>query len=77
MPKLKRSDFKIFYVSGDGNCGPRAISVGIYGTEDYHQSVRSDVYKYMLDDYTKRGGVAKAKDTEDQTKMIADYEDKI
>ena len=44
-------------VDGDGNCGPRAIGVGVYGREEEHSRVRREVYNYMIDDYSSRGGV--------------------
>ena len=51
MSELKARDFKIHIVPGDGNCGPRAISVGIYGTQEHHGEIRQLTYEYMLKDY--------------------------
>jgi len=37
--KLKKEEFLIHKIKGDGNCGPRAIGVGRYGKERYHKEV--------------------------------------
>ena len=58
--KLKKEEFLIHKIKGDGNCGPRAIGVGIYGKESMHKEVRQSVFNYMIEDYEKR--VAKIKD---------------
>ena len=41
MATLRKQDFKIYVTYGDGNCGPRSISMGLTGSEDRHASVRS------------------------------------
>ena len=41
MSTLQRQDFKIYVTYGDGNCGPRSISMGLTGSEDSHAAVRS------------------------------------
>ena len=40
------------YVSADGNCFYRAISYGLYGTDDFHLNVRVAVVLEMLDNLT-------------------------
>ena len=39
--------FKFKDVNGDGNCGYRAIANQLLGNEEYHNIIRTDVYKYL------------------------------
>ena len=43
MEKLRliRDDFKVYIVEGDGNCGPRVLSIALFGTQDNHMTVRT------------------------------------
>jgi len=36
-----------FEITGDGNCGPRALSAMLYGAEDSHTNVRMKVIEWM------------------------------
>ena len=42
-----REWFKFKDVIGDGNCGYRAIANQLFGNENYHNIIRSDVYNYL------------------------------
>ena len=49
-----KSQYEIVSIRGDGNCLYRAISYGIYNTEDYHIQIRLGVIDYLTthwDDY--------------------------
>ena len=40
-------------VRGDGNCLFRAISLGIYGTEEYHIAIRLGTVNYIADHWDR------------------------
>ena len=42
-----REWFKFKDVLRDGNCGNRSIANQLFGNENYHNIIRSDVYNYL------------------------------
>ena len=46
-----RGDFEKHVMGGDGNCGFRALSFLLYGTEDRHGEVRAMVCQFLKDNF--------------------------
>lgn len=45
---FQREKYSFVSILKDGNCGPRAVSVFVWGTESKYKVVREDVYKSSL-----------------------------
>lgn len=45
--------YKKVNVRADGNCLFRAISLGLYGTEDYHVHVRTAAFEYIMEHWDR------------------------
>ncbi|XP_070567274.1 uncharacterized protein [Ptychodera flava] len=46
---IQPKSYKKVIVEGDGNCLFRAISQGIYGTQDHHNAIRLQTINYIID----------------------------
>lgn len=52
--EYKEEDFLISDVVGDGNCGPRVLSLALFGDQNKHNTIRKHVFTYMIRDYKQR-----------------------
>ncbi len=45
--RLAKLNLEWKVMEGDGNCQFRAVSYSLYGSQDYHRSVRQKAVEYM------------------------------